>query len=102
MKKTTKNVLMGSLVSAGSAAIATAIYKKRKKANFPVDEDIDTKHDLRADWEESPNADYEEEEIGLTKLDSTYRQEWQANGFPMTHAEMERLEKEAEQDYENR
>ncbi|WP_044022263.1 hypothetical protein [Bacillus sp. SG-1] len=96
MKRTTRNVLMGSLVSAGSAALASAIYKKRKKANFPVDEDIDTKHDLRADHEESPNAAYEEEEIGLTKLDSTYRSEWQANGFPMTHAEMERLEQESE------
>jgi hypothetical protein len=98
MNKMMKNVLMGSLVSAGSAALATTIYKRRKKANFPVDEDIDTKHDLKADFEESPNADYEEEEIGLTKLDSTYRSEWQANGFPMTHAEMDRLEEESRQD----
>ncbi|RIW34637.1 hypothetical protein D3H55_08975 [Bacillus salacetis] len=97
MNKMIRNVLMGSLVSAGSAALATTIYKRRK-GNFPVDEDIDTKHDLKADFEESPNADYEEEEIGLTKLDSAYRSEWQANGFPMTHAEMERLEQESRQD----
>ncbi|WP_421385222.1 hypothetical protein ACOJQI_10805 [Bacillus salacetis] len=99
MNKTTRNVLMGSLVSAGGAVLANALYQKRKKANFPVDEDIDTKHDLKSDFEESPNAAYEEEEIGLTKLDSTYRSEWQANGFPMTHAEMERLERESEQDH---
>ncbi|WP_409250580.1 hypothetical protein V1502_10385 [Bacillus sp. SCS-153A] len=96
MNKRARNVLMGSLLSASSAALATAIYNKRRKGNFPVDQDIDTKHDLRSDFEESPNAAYEEEEIGLTKLDSTYRSEWQANGFPMTHAEMERLERESE------
>ncbi|WP_077624415.1 hypothetical protein [Sediminibacillus massiliensis] len=43
---------------------------------------------------ESPDADKDEAEKGLTGLDHEYRAEWVANGFPQTHRDMERLEEE--------
>ncbi|MGD6801828.1 hypothetical protein FZC79_15555 [Rossellomorea vietnamensis] len=98
MNRMAKNLIMGSLVSAGSAALATAMYKKRKKNNFSVYPDTDMRDSIKIDVQESVNADMEDAEKGLTKLDSAYRSEWQANGFPQTHAEMERLEAESRQE----
>ncbi|MGF2616166.1 hypothetical protein FZC84_00115 [Rossellomorea vietnamensis] len=98
MNRMAKNIIMGSLVSAGSAALATAMYKKRKKDNFPVYQDTDMRDSIKIDVQESVNADVEDAEKGLTKLDSAFRSEWQANGFPQTHAELERLEAESRQE----
>jgi hypothetical protein len=39
------------------------------------------------DERESVDADQDEAEQGLTQLDSSHRAEWQANGYPQTHAE---------------
>ncbi|KIL49338.1 hypothetical protein [Jeotgalibacillus soli] len=98
MKKSTKNIMAGSILSAG-AAVAVAAYQKKKKGessreSFEVLEDTDMRNSEKVDQEESVNAAQEAEEAGLTKLDSAYRADWQANGFPQTHQEMEELEKE--------
>jgi hypothetical protein len=50
----------------------------------------------KIDRMESVDADKVPEEKGLTQLDSTYRSEWIANGFPQTHKEMKELEKEGQ------
>nr|WP_251137065.1 hypothetical protein [Exiguobacterium sp. s193] len=49
-----------------------------------------------AEIDRRPSVDqpHDEAEVGLTQLDSIQRSDWQANGFPQTHAELEQLEKE--------
>ncbi|WP_421385237.1 hypothetical protein ACOJQI_10885 [Bacillus salacetis] len=98
MKKMTKNILIGSAVSAGGAALATAVYKKKKNDKFETDEDVDFRNNEQYDEMESVDADKSDAEKGLTELDHTYREQWQANGIPQTHAEMERLKEEARED----
>jgi hypothetical protein len=46
---------------------------------------------------ESPDAVKDPAYQGLTQLDAQYRDEWQANGFPQTHAELE-LEEDGQDD----
>ncbi|RIW34615.1 hypothetical protein D3H55_08855 [Bacillus salacetis] len=94
MNKKTKNILIGSAVSAGGAALATAVYKKKKSDKFEVDEDVNLMQSEKYDDMESVDADKSEAEKGLSELDHTYREEWQANGFPQTHAEMEKLKED--------
>mgnify|MGYP001029670237 CR=1 FL=1 len=48
----------------------------------------------KKDKVESVDSEKAEEYEGLTGLDAQYRDEWQANGFPQTHAELKALEKE--------
>jgi hypothetical protein len=98
MNKMTKNILIGSAVTAGSAALATAVYKKKQKDDFEVDEDVDLMNNQKYDKMESVDADKTDAEKGLTELDHTYREEWQANGFPQTHMEMEKLKEESNDD----
>jgi hypothetical protein len=96
MKTMTKNILIGSVVSAGGAAVATAVYKKKKKDKFPVEDDIDMRNSTELDEMESVDADKTDEEKGLTQLDHTYRAEWVANGFPQTHMEAEKLKEDGD------
>ncbi|WP_026695222.1 hypothetical protein [Peribacillus kribbensis] len=97
MKKLTSTILMGSMVSAGTAALLLAAYKKRN-GNVEVLEDLDMRNSGKLDEMESVDADKVPEEQGLTQLDSTYRNEWVANGFPQTHQEMKELEEAEKED----
>ncbi|MGD7045936.1 hypothetical protein [Jeotgalibacillus proteolyticus] len=94
MKKTTKNIVAGSLISAGAAAAVVGYQKMKKTDQNDFLEDTDMRNSKKIDRQESVFADDTEKEEGLTKLDSAYRGEWQANGFPQTHAEQQELEKE--------
>ncbi|MGD6968139.1 hypothetical protein ACQCVP_17060 [Rossellomorea vietnamensis] len=98
MKKSTKGLIVGSLVSAGGAALATAAIKKKKGDDPEVIEDTDMRNSKKIDQRESPDADKTDEEKGLTELDHAYRAEWSANGFPQTHQAMEELKEEDEKD----
>ena len=77
---------------AGSFLLVTA-YKKNQAKKVWIYEDHDMRNSVTVDHEESVNADTDEAEVGLTQLDSAYRSEWQANGFPQTHKAMAELER---------
>ncbi|MGM0845896.1 MAG: hypothetical protein ACQEUT_13050 [Bacillota bacterium] len=94
MKNLTKGLIVGSLVSAGGAAVATAAVKKKKRDEAEVIEDTDMRNSKKIDQRESPDADKADEEKGLTELDHAYRAEWSANGFPQTHQAMEELKED--------
>lgn len=90
-KNTTKNFIYTGVAMASSILLLTA-YKKNQAKKVWVYEDSDMRNSETVDHEESVNADTDEEEIGLTQLDSAYRSEWQANGFPQTHRAMAELD----------
>jgi len=73
------------VILGGLAAIATIAYQQYQQRKTTSD-DID--HRPSVDAKRDPA------EVGLTQLDSIHRADWQANGFPQTHAELERLERE--------
>ncbi|WP_214829024.1 hypothetical protein [Exiguobacterium algae] len=88
-----KKVWMGVVIGiAGAVLIAPKVV-----ALLSLDEEEDTWRKM--DKMESVDADEDEAEKGLTQLDSSHRADWQANGFPQTHAERERLEQESEAYY---
>ncbi|MGH2319100.1 hypothetical protein ACRC6Q_15140 [Planococcus sp. SE5232] len=89
-KNTTKKFVYTGAAMAGSLLLLTA-YKKNQAKKVWVYEDNDMRNSVTVDQEESVNADMDEAEIGLTQLDSAYRSEWQANGFPQTHKAMKEL-----------
>ncbi|SDN04797.1 hypothetical protein SAMN04488137_3240 [Fictibacillus solisalsi] len=91
MKSSTRNILIGSALST-SAALAINSYRLKKRSPNVLP-DVDHKRSLRVDRMESVDANKDPEEKGLTQLDSAYRSDWQANGFPQTHMELEELEK---------
>ncbi|PPA70989.1 hypothetical protein [Jeotgalibacillus proteolyticus] len=97
MKMSTKSIVAGSILSAGAAA-AVAGYQIKKKKGKAEDmeflEVTDMRNSKKVDIQESPDAEDVKEAQGLTKLDEAFRDEWQANGFPQTHAEQRELEKE--------
>ena len=82
MNKSKMNFMLGVLLSAGGALLAMEAYKMRQKE--AVLEDTDMRNSKKIDREESVNAETDPEEKGLTQLDSAYRAEWVANGFPQT------------------
>lgn len=91
-----KKVLMGIVLGvAGAALVAPKVA-----ALLTQDRDEDTWSKM--DRMESVDSDKDEAEAGLTQLDSTYRAEWQANGFPQTHAERERLMNESDDAYKGK
>ncbi|MDQ0429879.1 hypothetical protein QOZ98_002707 [Planomicrobium stackebrandtii] len=90
-KNNTKKFIYTGAAMAGSILLLTA-YKKNQAKKIWVYEDNDMRNSTEVDHEESVNADTDEAEIGLTQLDSAYRSEWQANGFPQTHKAMAELE----------
>ena len=87
MNKSKMNLMLGVLISAGGALLAMEAYKMRQKN--AVLEDTDMRNSKKIDREESVNAKVDPEEKGLTKLDSAYRAEWVANGFPQTRDQEE-------------
>ncbi|WP_341202223.1 hypothetical protein [Planomicrobium okeanokoites] len=92
MKKTSLNkMVFAGTVFAGGIVLFRNIRKKSGKKVW-VYEDNDMRNSVTVDREESVNAQYDEAEKGLTQLDSAFRSEWQANGFPQTHRELENLE----------
>jgi hypothetical protein len=90
-KNTTKKFIYTGAAMVGSFLLMT-VYNKNRTKKFWVYEDHDMRNNVTADHEESVNADTDEAEVGLTQLDSAYRSEWQANGFPQTHKAMAELE----------
>lgn len=90
-KNTSKKFMYMGAAMAGSMLLLTA-YKKNQANKIWVYEDNDMRNSGEVDHEESVNADTDEAEVGLTQLDSAYRSEWQANGFPQTHKELAELE----------
>lgn len=89
---------LNRMVFAGSAfAGGIILFKSLRKKNGKrvwVYEDNDMRNSVTVDSEESVNAEFDHAEIGLTKLDSAFRSEWQANGFPQTHRGLAELENE--------
>lgn len=87
---------INKMIFAGTAfAGGIILFKNIKKKNGSkvwVYEDNDMRNSVNVDREESVNAKYDDAEKGLTQLDSAFRSEWQANGFPQTHRELENLE----------
>lgn len=79
-------------MAVASGILLLTAYNKKKKKKVWVFADNDMRNSEEVDHEESVNAPYDEAEIGLTKLDSAYRSEWQANGFPQTQRQLEELE----------
>lgn len=84
-----KKVLMGIVLGVAGAALVApkvvALLSQDNKENTWQ----------KMDEMESVDANQDEEEKGLTQLDSSLRAEWQANGFPQTHEERERLQNES-------
>ncbi|WP_026585205.1 hypothetical protein [Bacillus sp. J33] len=93
MRKTTMGLVLGSLVTAGGAALAASAYRKRHKENCDVLEDTDMRNSEKIDQVESVDADKVPEEKGLTQYDAALRSEWVANGYSQTHMDLEELEK---------
>ncbi len=82
-----KRYLFGAGVIAGASLL---LFRKREQVT-----QTDALRDYLAhlDQDPSPDAAKDPDEVGLTKLDSIYRSEWQANGFPRSRTELEELEK---------
>jgi hypothetical protein len=108
MNKSTIGLISASVL-AGSALAYMAISKKKHQREelehnvvtinhddkeIKVLEDTDMRNSEKIDQVESVEADQDPAEKGLTLLDSAYRAEWVANGFPQTHQEMKELEEE--------
>lgn len=92
MRKNTKRSFIYTGAAMASSLLLLTVYKKKQAKKVWVYEDNDMRNSVEVDHEESVNADTDEAEIGLTQLDSAYRSEWQANGFPQTHKAMAELE----------
>lgn len=82
-----KRYLFGAGVIAGASLL---LFRRREQST-----QTDALRDYLAhlDQDPSPDAAKDPDEVGLTKLDSIYRSEWQANGFPRSRTELEELEK---------
>ncbi|WP_215143380.1 hypothetical protein [Exiguobacterium qingdaonense] len=91
-----RKVMMGIVLGvAGAALVAPKVAALLSERG---EDDTWQKMDER----ESVDANQDEAEQGLTQLDSSHRAEWQANGFPQTHAERERLEQESVDQYKGK
>ncbi len=109
-KDMTMGVVVGStaLITTGLVLAFNAYQKKTGKledvgktvpdlnapdSKFIPDSDVQQEKDEK----EAKDAERDPAYKGLTQLDTQYRDEWQANGIPQTHAEMEKLEKEGQE-----
>ncbi|WNS80134.1 hypothetical protein RRU94_21780 [Domibacillus sp. DTU_2020_1001157_1_SI_ALB_TIR_016] len=75
--------------------IKNGIASKKNEQTMVVEKTkfIDDKStELKKDEVESVDSEKAKEYEGLTGLDAQYRDEWQANGFPQTNAELKALE----------
>ncbi|WP_029333386.1 hypothetical protein [Exiguobacterium oxidotolerans] len=84
--KLRKRFLFGAGVLAGTGLVMKKMKSRRPPSHLK--EYLD-----HLDQDESQDADKDEDEVGLTKLDSMYRSEWQANGFPRSQQELDELNK---------
>lgn len=82
-----KRYLFGAGVIAGASLL---LFRKREQS---TQTDVLRDYLAHLDQDPSPDAAKDPDEVGLTKLDSIYRSEWQANGFPRSRTELEELEK---------
>ena len=89
-KRNLNKMIFAGSAFAGGIILFNNIRKKNGKKVW-IYEDNDMRNSVTVDVEESVNANFDDAEKGLTKLDSAYRSEWQANGFPQTHRAMEEL-----------
>jgi len=80
MKKSTINLISGTLLSAGETVLAMNL-KQNAIRDAETLEDTNMKNSTKIDQIESVDADKVPKEKGLTQLDSTCRSEWIANGF---------------------
>lgn len=85
-KQSINKMIFAGTAFAGGIILFRNIKKKNGRKVW-VYEDNDMRNSVTVDREESVNAKYDDAEKGLTQLDSAYRSEWQANGFPQTHQE---------------
>lgn len=82
-----KRYLFGAGIIAGTSLL---LLRKREQG---TQTDALREYLAHLDQDPSPDAAKDPDEVGLTKLDSIYRTEWQANGFPRSRTELEELEK---------
>ncbi len=87
MKRLKKRHLFGASLLAGTGVILAKKIADSKKER-PLENYLNL-----LDKRESQDADKDIDEVGLTQLDSIYRADWQANGFPRSQKELEELEK---------
>ncbi|ANU16055.1 hypothetical protein BBI11_02805 [Planococcus maritimus] len=92
MKKSTMNTVVGSALAAAAGVFVYKAYQE--KNTVQVQEDIDMHNSKEIDERESVYAIEDSSEQGLSQLDSAYREEWQANGFPQTQKELRELEED--------
>ncbi|WP_050182243.1 hypothetical protein [Domibacillus robiginosus] len=90
---------IGTGLKTGTTKVVDGIKNgiaSRKEETMVVEKTkfIDDKStELKKDKVESSDSKKADEYEGLTELDAQYRDEWQANGFPQTNAELKALEK---------
>ncbi|ANU26551.1 hypothetical protein [Planococcus versutus] len=92
MKKSIMNTVIGSALAAASGVFVYRAYQERNTVR--VEPDMDMRNSREIDERESVDALDDSAEKGLSQLDSIYRDDWQANGFPQTHKEMRELEED--------
>lgn len=82
-----KSVFLACASCASAFLLVTYIKNRRKK--FWVYPDHDIHLDQNADRKESPNADLDPAEKGLTELDASHRSEWVSMGYPLTYHDLD-------------
>lgn len=91
MRKNTLQLIIYAGATAASLFMLVKTYKKRQNTYW-IYADHDMRNSVEADIKESPNADVDPAEKGLTELDSAFRAEWVSIGYPQTHREIEENE----------
>lgn len=91
MRKDTMELILYTGATAVSLYMLVKTYKKRQNTYW-VYEDHDLRNSVAADVRESPNAEMDPAENGLSELDAAYRSEWVSMGYPQTHRELEKNE----------
>lgn len=87
MRKDTLQLIMYAGATAASLFMLVKTYNKRQNTYW-VYEDHDMRNSDDADLRESPNADVDPAEKGLSELDSAFRAEWVSIGYPQTHRDI--------------
>lgn len=81
--------LMYTGAAVASSILLFSAYRKKRKENVWIYDDLELHNNVQMNRKESPNADVDSAEKGLTELDATYRAEWHNMGYPQTHRAME-------------
>lgn len=82
-----KSVFLACASCASAFLLVNYIKKRGKK--FWVYPDHDTNLSQISDLKESPNADLDPAEKGLTELDASHRSEWVSMGYPLTYHDLD-------------